>query len=60
MPLDQAAAAKIAFDNTYARLPERFFVRQEPARVPAPRIVRLNTALARALGLDPGEHAMWW
>ena len=42
----------IPFDNTYARLPERFFAKQAPARVPAPQIIRLNTALATQLGLD--------
>jgi uncharacterized protein YdiU (UPF0061 family) len=41
-----------AFDNTYARLPRRFYVRQEPVPVQAPRILRVNHALAEALGLD--------
>jgi uncharacterized protein YdiU (UPF0061 family) len=43
----------IAFDNSYARLPPRFFVRQAPAAVPEPKLVRLNTELAIELGLDP-------
>ena len=30
------------FDNSYARLPERFYARQAPAPVPAPSLVRLN------------------
>jgi serine/tyrosine/threonine adenylyltransferase len=42
-----------AFDNTYARLPERFFTRLQPTPVVAPRLVRLNTKLALDLGLDP-------
>ena len=41
-----------AFDNSYARLPERFFSRQVPTPVAAPALVRVNTALATALGLD--------
>ncbi|MGE5152635.1 MAG: protein adenylyltransferase SelO [Bdellovibrio bacteriovorus] len=41
------------FDNSYARLPPRFYVRQAPASVAAPRLVRLNEALAADLGLDP-------
>jgi len=41
------------FDNSYARLPARFFVRLPPTPVAAPRLVRLNEALARQLGLDP-------
>ncbi len=43
----------IAFDNSYARLPPRFFVRQAPAAVPEPKLVRLNRDLAIELGLDP-------
>ena len=31
----------IHFDNTYVR-PERFFAKQEPARVPEPKLIRLN------------------
>jgi uncharacterized protein YdiU (UPF0061 family) len=42
-----------AFDNSYARLPERFFARLRPSPVAAPRLVRLNRKLARKLGLDP-------
>ena len=42
----------ILFDNTYAQLPERFFARQQPARVPEPTLVRLNLGLAAKLSLD--------
>ena len=42
-----------AFDNSYARLPDRFYARIAPAPVPAPRLIRLNEALARQLNLDP-------
>ena len=42
----------IAFDNSYARLPERFFALTPPTPVPAPRLVRLNDGLADELGLD--------
>lgn len=45
------------FDNSYARLPERFFARQPAAPVPAPRLVKLNEPLARELGLDPARLA---
>ncbi len=45
--------ALFPFDNSYARLPERFFRRQPPAIPPDPRLLRLNEALARRLGLDP-------
>ena len=42
----------IAFDNTYAQLPERFFAKQEPARVPEPTLIRLNRELAAQLSID--------
>ena len=42
----------ILFDNTYAQLPERFFAKQEPARVPEPKLIRLNLGLAAKLSLD--------
>jgi uncharacterized protein YdiU (UPF0061 family) len=42
-----------AFDNSYARLPDRFFARLPPTPVAAPRLVRLNEKLARRLRLDP-------
>ena len=41
------------FENTYARLPERFYARVAPTPVRAPRLVRLNTELALDLHLDP-------
>ena len=44
----------IAFDNSYARLPPRFYAEVAPTPVAAPRLVRLNEALASRLGLDPG------
>jgi serine/tyrosine/threonine adenylyltransferase len=41
------------FENTYARLPDRFYARVAPTPVAAPKLVRLNTDLALELGLDP-------
>ena len=52
MPLDHAQPS-IAFDNSYARLPDRFFAPQVPTPVADPRIVRINTDLAAILGIDP-------
>jgi len=43
-----------SFDNTYARLPGRFFARVSPTPVRAPRLIRVNDSLAARLGLDPG------
>src|SRR4249919_2485811 len=48
-------ASLFDFDNSYARLPERFFARLPPTPVTAPRLIRLNEKLARELGLDPLE-----
>jgi len=45
--------AAFSFDNSYARLPDRFFVRMPPTPVTGPTLVRLNDRLAQALGLDP-------
>src|SRR5918998_6837958 len=45
------------FDNTYARLPDRFFARVEPTPVAAPRLIRLNRELAFHLRLDPDRLA---
>ena len=42
----------ILFDNTYAQLPGRFFAKQTPARVPEPKLIRLNLALAVQLSID--------
>jgi uncharacterized protein YdiU (UPF0061 family) len=40
------------FDNSYARLPTRFFARLGPTPVSRPHLVKLNRALAETLGLD--------
>ena len=47
----------IPFDNSYARLPDRFFQRLNPTPVAAPKLVRVNVALAETLGIDPSELA---
>ncbi|MEM1376945.1 MAG: YdiU family protein [Pseudomonadota bacterium] len=45
-------SAPIAFDNSYARFPERFYSRQAPSPVEAPELIALNEPLAQFLGLD--------
>jgi serine/tyrosine/threonine adenylyltransferase len=40
------------FDTSYARLPPRFYTRMDPSPVKTPRLLKLNTALAKDLGLD--------
>jgi serine/tyrosine/threonine adenylyltransferase len=39
------------FDNSYARLPERFYARVAPTKVREPRLIRGNQPLAALLGL---------
>lgn len=47
----------IEFDNSYGRLPERFYTRQKATPVAEPRLIALNDKLALALGLDPAALA---
>jgi uncharacterized protein YdiU (UPF0061 family) len=47
--------AQFPFDNSYARLPDRFFTRQAPATVAAPRLIAVNHALANRLGITLPE-----
>jgi len=46
------SATNIPFENTYARLPEHFYARQNPAQVPEPKHIRVNKSLAEELGID--------
>ena len=50
-------STRFSFDNSYARLPARFFIRQAPIAVAAPRLVFFNAPLAEALGLDAAALA---
>ncbi len=43
------------FDNSYARLPDRFYAQQRPTPVAAPRLLALNEPLAGLLDLDAEE-----
>jgi uncharacterized protein YdiU (UPF0061 family) len=43
---------QIQFDNSYAALPDRFFARVSPTPVTAPRLIKVNEALAEQLRLD--------
>jgi uncharacterized protein YdiU (UPF0061 family) len=56
-PMTVTGPARFNFDNSYARDLEGFYVPWQPARVPAPRLLRLNLALAEQLGLDVGALA---
>jgi uncharacterized protein YdiU (UPF0061 family) len=50
---------RIPFDNSYARLPDRFFARLAPTPVAAPRLLKVNADLARLLRIDPDWLAGW-
>ncbi|GAB0114838.1 protein adenylyltransferase SelO [Acidisoma sp. C75] len=47
----------IPFDNSFARLPERFYVRMAPAPVARPSLIKVNAPLAEELGIDPAALA---
>ena len=51
---DNPAAARFAFDNSYARELEGFYVPWKAAQVTRPQLVKLNRELAEELGLDAG------
>jgi uncharacterized protein YdiU (UPF0061 family) len=53
----EGGAIRFPFDNSYARLPDRFYARLDPTPVAGPRLLKLNTALAERLGLDPAALA---
>ncbi len=53
MPIEPSTIPPFVFDNSYARLPDRFFARLPPTPVAAPEVVLVNHELARDLGLDP-------
>jgi len=54
--------AHFPFDNSYARLPDRFFTKQPPAPVEAPSLIAVNRSLAQELGItlpeDDAETAL--
>ena len=42
----------IPFDNSYARLDDRFFTKMKPTEVNEPKLIAVNRGLAQGLGLD--------
>lgn len=53
MNYQEPASAAFAFDNTYARELDGFFVPWQAAEASAPKMLAFNAALAVELGLDP-------
>ena len=46
----------LEFDNTYARLPEDFYARVAPAKVPKPELIKWNAELAKQLGFQDDSY----
>ncbi len=46
-------ANPVPFQNSYARLPDRFFSPEAPTQVQNPALIRVNHTLAAQLGIDP-------
>ena len=38
--IDEVDAGKFTFDNTFARLPERFYTRLAPTPVSSPKVIK--------------------
>ena len=51
--IDELDAGEFTFDNTFARLPERFYTRLAPTPVSSPKVIKVNEQLAKILSLDP-------
>jgi uncharacterized protein YdiU (UPF0061 family) len=55
---NESMTAQFPFDNSYARLPDRFYTRQAPVPVEAPGLIAVNRPLAERLGLRlPADDA---
>src|SRR5579859_1679800 len=50
---DTLGTPTLPFDNSYSRLPDRFFARLAPTPVKEPGLIKVNAPLAIHLGLDP-------
>jgi len=55
--MQSETAGLFAFDNSYARLPGRFYARLAPTATASPKLLRLNEKLALHLNLDPARLA---
>jgi serine/tyrosine/threonine adenylyltransferase len=54
----ETGSAIFAFDNTYARELEGYYVAWKPTPAPAPQLVKLNRELAGELGVDADALAL--
>ncbi len=53
----EGCTVRFGFENTYARLPDRFYARLNPTPVAAPHLIKINVKLAESLRLDPNALA---
>ncbi|MGB0608431.1 MAG: protein adenylyltransferase SelO, partial [Paracoccaceae bacterium] len=47
----------IPFENSYQKLPARFYSRLDPSPAPAPKLIAFNRALAHDMGISGGNDA---
>ena len=59
MTANTEAVDLFAFDNSYARLPDRFSARLHPTPVATPRLVRLNQKLASSIQGSLPHRRVW-
>ncbi|MFY0664968.1 MAG: YdiU family protein [Natronospirillum sp.] len=52
MSVDPSVPISVQFNNTYAQLPEHFYARANPVRVPTPALIVLNRALLAELNMQ--------
>jgi len=55
--MERTTMGMVAFDNSYARLPDRLYARVAPTKVGDPRVVKINRPLAALLGVDAEQLA---
>jgi uncharacterized protein YdiU (UPF0061 family) len=53
--MDTMTSRPFAFDNSFARLPAKFYAKLAPTPVADPHLIKLNDGLARSLNLDPDQ-----
>ena len=42
----------LRLENSYMKLPEKFYQKVNPAQVPSPKLISFNYSLASEIGLD--------
>ncbi|MCI5211166.1 MAG: hypothetical protein D3910_20820 [Candidatus Electrothrix sp. ATG2] len=58
MGFNSRAFTMINFNNTYSKLPEKFFKRNKPAHFPEPKLLAFNSELAAELEITASAPGM--